>query len=370
MEYVNVSHPCFSQLDNRTMEISLSLLQLGMNWASPSFLVMSFIAIPLNVLSIIVVVKTVSNPHGSRNGAIGEGPIHFVLLAISDIFVVSSPWIIHISFYFGRARNFCNMNDLRHFSNTWLCIVVTTNRWITFYMAVQRCRVFSFNYGLNQLRNSTRTNLKRSIIYGLICGLAQGILISTAVGMIINSFPKLIAAPTIASSIHPAIVMPAMIYVTITMIVKLKINDAAAPHSTGSQPIYREFQISTITVCLFYVLSQVANFAFIVTRVIDNEGQHVAHYVYALMTYINSTVNFFLYLGTSRRFRAALQCIYNQSAVKYGRASQNLCEPAVTSVSSGVLSSEMLEAIKRFPLLLPNALLDAMLPLPLPPPSS
>ena len=320
MEYVNISLPCFSGMDNRTIQLYLSFLKLSVVRASPLFLAIPFLAIPLNVLSIVVVLKSVRKPCGSQDGAIGEGPIHLVLLAISDIFVAISPWIIWLSLNFEEKMDFCNIVTLRHVLNTWMYIVVDTNRWFTFYMAVQRCRViFSFNYSINQLRNSTRTNLKRSIGYGLICGFAQGVISAAAPVLIISSYPQQIAPLEIAVSVHPLILTPAMICVTVSMIVKLKINGAAAPRSTAFQPVYREFQTSTVAVCLFYVLCQIAYIAFTILRGMDSDRQYDAAFFSSLFTHANSTFNFFIYLVASKRFRAQLKyfilkCVSYQSA--------------------------------------------------------
>ena len=85
MAYKNKSEPCFSGTDLQTTNISIRLQEIMMSWASPSFLILSFPAILLNILSFIIVIKTESNSHSDRNIAIGEGPIHLMLLAISDV---------------------------------------------------------------------------------------------------------------------------------------------------------------------------------------------------------------------------------------------------------------------------------------------
>ena len=121
----------------------------------------------------------------------------------------------------------------------------------------------------------------------------------------------------IVFGVHPAIVTPAMICVTICMIVKLRMRDHAGPRPTSPRPVYREFQTATVAVCIFYVLSQVANLVYAIMRGIHSDKQLSAHYVYALFTYVNSTVNFFIYLGTSSRFRATLIRLWHQSVNNY-----------------------------------------------------
>ena len=177
-------------------------------------------------------------------------------------------------------------------------------------MAVKRYRViFSVNYSLNQLRKTTRSNLRRSLVYGMACGMAQGVLTAAAAGIAISHFPQLIAAPMIAFALHPVIVTPAMTCVTIGMIIKLKMVNATTARSLTlqSQPIYREFQKSSVAVCLFYVFSQVANCISMVLRGIDNEGHYIAAHIRAWFLNVNSTINFFIYLATSRRFRVELK---------------------------------------------------------------
>ena len=72
-----------------------------------------------------------------------------MLLSVSDILVASSTWLLMAFFQLGKATNFCYVLSQAHVVNTWLNVVVTANRWMTFYMAVKRCRIlFDQNYAL------------------------------------------------------------------------------------------------------------------------------------------------------------------------------------------------------------------------------
>ena len=94
MEYLNISLLCFSETDEHTTNFSISYLRLMFEHAKPPFLVMFLLALSLNILSISIILNCVSKPSCCCGKVIGEGPIHLVLRAISDIFASSSPWIV------------------------------------------------------------------------------------------------------------------------------------------------------------------------------------------------------------------------------------------------------------------------------------
>ena len=88
--------------------------------------------------------------------------------------------------------------------------------------------------------------------------------------------------------------------VTIGMIVKLKMVDATTPQFQTSHSCSQFTAKSRVAVCVFYGFSQVANFADMVLRGINNDGKYFAAYISVWFLTVNSTINFFKYLATSR----------------------------------------------------------------------
>ena len=157
MELLNLSLPCFAEMDDRSLNDSVMYLRLLFAGASTPSLITSLVAIPLNALSLyLIYMSQVKKRRGGGGGkkrtassAVSEGALHLMLLAVSDLLVSSSTWILYGFFYIGEATEFCHVLSQAHVVNTWLNVVVTANRWMTFFMAAKRCRIlFDQHYAL------------------------------------------------------------------------------------------------------------------------------------------------------------------------------------------------------------------------------
>ena len=216
-----------------------------------------------------------------------------------------------------------------HFVNTWLNVFLTTNRWLTFLLAVKRYRaVFDIDYALQLIRRSARTNFRRCVGFGFVGGVLQGLVVSLTAVAFRVFLPDARKVPAIVLALHPLVVTPTMTYLTVAIILKIRADyssssssatsrrrnfggrlrkTSALSTSASSTSSFREFQLSIVVVCVFFVLSQYTNLLYFIARGLKSHIEHDAFFYGCLLTMLNSCVHFFVYFATSKKFRVALK---------------------------------------------------------------
>ena len=110
----------------------------------------------------------------------------------------------------------------------------------------------------------------------------------------------------VVMTIQPLILTPVMLVMTIAMFVKLHLKKRERPSNSGDSSIFYQFQATIVAVCFFFSLTQISYLALFALHATENDSDLRALPFTMFFCTLNVTVNFFIYVVTSRVFRKAL----------------------------------------------------------------
>ena len=162
------------------------------------------------------------------------------------------------------------------------------------------------------MQKSTKQNLRNCLVYGLLLGLFQGVIIATA-RCLLGNYHASANVAYFSLIVHPIVFTSLVLLFTLAMIVRRIFSRDLITN----QLIAKNFLSSIIAVALVYVLSQCANLSYLVLAATRSKHAHTAIIISQAFNCVNSFANFFIYLLFSKSFRRT----FRRSLISMGWAS-------------------------------------------------
>ena len=216
-------------------------------------------------------------------------------------------WMRPIMFQVSQLTDHCNIVMAFHIFAFVYNLTIILNRWLTCFMSFKKCRcLFDLAYAIALPRKTTRENVKNCLLYGILMGTLQGLVIALIIIML-GKFSTSGYLSYFILMLHAIILTFLVLMFTVATIARKIYAHVFHGYSEITITTDKYFLRIIIAVALFYSISQSANIVCLLLMGMTKKGAHTSVFISEAINETYLFGNFFICLCFSEPFRATLK---------------------------------------------------------------